>query len=75
MPVRPLPAQRGGPPLWIGALTEPAIRRAGRVADGFMATEVTPGGLHEQAALARKERARGPATGPFTVSVPGVWRR
>ena len=59
MPVRPLPAQRGGPPLWIGALTEPAIRRAGRVADGFMATEVTPGGLREQAALVEKERARG----------------
>ena len=47
-----------------------------------MATEVTPGGLREQAALARKERARGPATGPFTISVhlptfvwdgPGAW--
>jgi alkanesulfonate monooxygenase SsuD/methylene tetrahydromethanopterin reductase-like flavin-dependent oxidoreductase (luciferase family) len=82
MPVRPLPAQRGGPPLWIGALTEPAIRRAGRVADGFMATEVTPGGLREQAALVEKERARRPPTGPFTISVhlptfvwdgPGAW--
>ena len=82
IPVRPLPAQPGGPPLWIGGLTEPAIRRAGRVADGFMATEVTPDGLHEQAALARQERARTSATGPFTISVhlptfvwdgPGAW--
>jgi alkanesulfonate monooxygenase SsuD/methylene tetrahydromethanopterin reductase-like flavin-dependent oxidoreductase (luciferase family) len=82
MPVRPLPAQPGGPPLWIGALTEPAISRAGRVADGFMATEVTPGGLHEQAALVAKERARRPVTRQFTISVhlptfvwdgPGAW--
>jgi alkanesulfonate monooxygenase SsuD/methylene tetrahydromethanopterin reductase-like flavin-dependent oxidoreductase (luciferase family) len=82
VPVRPLPAQPGGPPLWIGGLTEPAIRRAGRVADGFMATEVTPDGLREQAALAGQERARTAATGPFTISVhlptfvwdgPGAW--
>jgi alkanesulfonate monooxygenase SsuD/methylene tetrahydromethanopterin reductase-like flavin-dependent oxidoreductase (luciferase family) len=82
MPVRPLPAQRGGPPLWFGGLTEPAIRRAGRVADGFMATEVTPGGLREQAALVVQERARRPAAGSFTISVhlptfvwegPGIW--
>ncbi|HYB86165.1 MAG TPA: LLM class flavin-dependent oxidoreductase [Streptosporangiaceae bacterium] len=82
VPVRPLPAQPGGPPLWIGGLTEPAIRRAGRVADGFMATEVTPDGLREQAALAGRERARTAATGPFTISVhlptfvwdgPGGW--
>ena len=47
-----------------------------------MATEVTPGDLREQVALAEKERARGPATGPFTISVhlptfvwdgPGAW--
>ncbi|HEX7266770.1 MAG TPA: LLM class flavin-dependent oxidoreductase, partial [Streptosporangiaceae bacterium] len=69
IPVRPLPAQPGGPPLWVGGLTEPAIRRAGRVADGFMATEVTPDGLGEQAALARRERARRAAAGPFTISV------
>jgi alkanesulfonate monooxygenase SsuD/methylene tetrahydromethanopterin reductase-like flavin-dependent oxidoreductase (luciferase family) len=82
IPVRPLPAQPGGPPLWVGGLTEPAIRRAGRVADGFMATEVTPDGLGEQAALARRERARRAAAGPFTISVhlptfiwdgPGAW--
>lgn len=82
VPVRPLPAQPGGPPLWIGGLTEPAIRRAARVADGFMATEVTPDDLREQAALARQERARRTASRPFTISVhlptfawdgPGAW--
>lgn len=82
MPVRPLPAQVGGPPLWFGGLTEPAIRRASRLADGFMATEVTPDGLREQADLVRQERARRTAGEPFTISVhlptfvwdgPGAW--
>src|SRR5260221_2284595 len=50
--VRPLPAQPGGPPLWIGAASDPAVRRAGRIADGFMATEVSPAMLAEQVAIA-----------------------
>lgn len=58
VPITPAPARPGGPPLWIGALTEPAIRRAGRIADGFMATEVTATSLAEQVAWAREERAR-----------------
>jgi alkanesulfonate monooxygenase SsuD/methylene tetrahydromethanopterin reductase-like flavin-dependent oxidoreductase (luciferase family) len=35
-PVTPKPAQRGGPPIWIGAGSETALRRAGRVADGYL---------------------------------------
>ncbi len=35
--VRPAPAQPGGPPIWIGASAERAIKRAGRLADAFMA--------------------------------------
>ncbi len=36
--VRPGPAQPGGPPIWIGATTDRAIKRAGRIGDAFMAT-------------------------------------
>ncbi len=69
VPVRPRPAQPGGPPLWIGAMSEPAIRRAGRLADGLMATEVTPGMLASQVAWAQESfRAHG-RTGPFQLSV------
>jgi alkanesulfonate monooxygenase SsuD/methylene tetrahydromethanopterin reductase-like flavin-dependent oxidoreductase (luciferase family) len=66
VPVRPFPARPGGPPIWIGGLSEAAIRRAGRIADGFMATEVTPAELAEQVAIARAARAD---EGPFEISV------
>lgn len=69
VPVRPLPARAGGPPIWIGGLSEPAIRRAGRLADGFMATEVTPSSLADQVELARDAFARAGREGPFTVAV------
>jgi alkanesulfonate monooxygenase SsuD/methylene tetrahydromethanopterin reductase-like flavin-dependent oxidoreductase (luciferase family) len=69
VPVRPLPARPGGPPLWIGAMSEPAVRRAGKIADGFMATEVSPAMLAEQAELARDEFAATGRAGPFRISV------
>lgn len=55
--VTPLPFAPGGPPIWIGALTEPALRRAGELADGVMATEVTPGELREAVDRAREGAA------------------
>ena len=34
--LRPRPAQRPRPPIWFGGRSEPALRRAARLADGFM---------------------------------------
>ena len=36
--ITPPPAQEGGPPVWLGGSVEPAIRRAGRLADGYIRT-------------------------------------
>src|SRR5437867_10696023 len=36
--VTPAPAQEGGPPIWLGGSVEPAIRRAGLFADGYIRT-------------------------------------
>ena len=36
--ITPSPYQEPAPPLWIGASTAPGARRAGRLADGFVAT-------------------------------------
>lgn len=38
----PLPAQEGGPPIWIGARSEPAVRRAGRLADAYQSSAAGP---------------------------------
>jgi len=43
--VTPKPAQAGGPPIWLGAGAEPAVRRAGRLADGYLAGPASPQGL------------------------------
>jgi alkanesulfonate monooxygenase SsuD/methylene tetrahydromethanopterin reductase-like flavin-dependent oxidoreductase (luciferase family) len=68
--VRPQPHQAGGPPLWIGALSEPAIRRAGTLADGFLATEVDPEQFATQVGWAREERSRrSAASRPFTIGL------
>jgi len=36
--VLPGPSRPGGPPIWIGATSDRAIKRAGRIGDAFMAT-------------------------------------
>jgi len=56
--VTPKPARVGGPPIWIGALAETAVRRAGRIADGFLATEVTPGSFAREVSWVREELER-----------------
>ena len=67
--VTPAPAQEGGPPIWLGGNVEPAIRRAGRVADGYIRTrggdvEKMRGDLHlvEEAA---RQAGRDPSSLAF----------
>jgi alkanesulfonate monooxygenase SsuD/methylene tetrahydromethanopterin reductase-like flavin-dependent oxidoreductase (luciferase family) len=76
--VTPKPARPGGPPLWIGALSEPAVRRAGRLADGFMATEVNVASFAEQVRWVREElegAGRDPDAFTFSVHLPTfAWR-
>jgi alkanesulfonate monooxygenase SsuD/methylene tetrahydromethanopterin reductase-like flavin-dependent oxidoreductase (luciferase family) len=58
--VTPRPARQGGPPIWIGAWAERAVRRAGRIADGFIAGGETPEELAEHVAWARGEHGDEP---------------
>ena len=71
--VTPQPSRADGPPIWVGGFAERAIRRAGRLADGFMATEATPDDLAQQVGWARDERERSgrdPADLAFSLHVP-----
>jgi probable F420-dependent oxidoreductase len=40
--MQPPPRQPGGPPIWFGGRTEAALRRTGRLGDGWLAYVVTP---------------------------------
>jgi alkanesulfonate monooxygenase SsuD/methylene tetrahydromethanopterin reductase-like flavin-dependent oxidoreductase (luciferase family) len=53
--VTPKPAQVGGPPIWLGAGAEPAVRRVGRVADGYFAGAASPSGLRRRMGWVREE--------------------
>ena len=59
--MQPPPRQSGGPPIWCGGRADPALRRIGRMTDGWMSYVVTPDmyrqGL-EKIATAASEAAR-----------------
>jgi len=40
--MQPPPAQPGGPPIWCGGRADAALRRTGRLADGWLSYVVTP---------------------------------
>ena len=40
--MRPPPRQPGGPPIWFAGRKEAALRRIGRLGDGFLAYVITP---------------------------------
>jgi len=54
--VTPRPGRPTGPPIWIGAWAEPAVRRAGRIADGFVASGGTTAEFTEQVGWITDER-------------------
>jgi probable F420-dependent oxidoreductase len=54
----PAPGQRGGPPILTGGRSEPALRRAGRLADGWISYVVTPEQYRDALAKIAAEAAR-----------------
>jgi probable F420-dependent oxidoreductase len=41
--IMPRPWQKNGPPIWIGGRSEAALRRTGRLGDGWLVSSVSPG--------------------------------
>jgi alkanesulfonate monooxygenase SsuD/methylene tetrahydromethanopterin reductase-like flavin-dependent oxidoreductase (luciferase family) len=70
--VTPKPARPGGPPIWLGGYAERAVRRAGRIADGYLASRAAPELFTEQVSWIREEldrAGRDPAEFTFAVNV------
>ncbi len=42
VPMQPPPRQPGGPPIWFAGRTDAALRRVGRIGDGWLSYVVTP---------------------------------
>jgi alkanesulfonate monooxygenase SsuD/methylene tetrahydromethanopterin reductase-like flavin-dependent oxidoreductase (luciferase family) len=76
--VTPRPQRPGGPPIWIGAWAERAVRRAGRVGDGFLGDGDTPETFRQRVGWALEEHGDRPfAVGlhaaTFVWNGPDAW--
>jgi probable F420-dependent oxidoreductase len=68
--VTPKPARPGGPAIWLGGSAEPAVRRVGRLADGYFAGPTPPDRLAERMAWVREEAiAAGRDPGTITANL------
>jgi alkanesulfonate monooxygenase SsuD/methylene tetrahydromethanopterin reductase-like flavin-dependent oxidoreductase (luciferase family) len=67
--VRPKPPRPDGPPIWIGAHAERAVRRAGRIADGLMAGTGSAEDFAERVVWVREELAARTPQPRYEVSI------
>ena len=68
--VWPRVAQRPRPPIWVGGNSRAAVRRAARLADGWVPWELTPEACSEAVAYARTLRAEAGRPAAFEVVAP-----
>ena len=66
--LRPRGAQAGGPPIWVGGSSKPALRRAADKGDGWLPQGPPEGGMKRAIAwIAERRQANGRADQPFAV--------
>ncbi len=68
--VAPRPAQRPRPPIWVGGNSRAAVRRAARLADGWVPWQLEPEACAAAVADARRLRAEAGQPGAFEVVAP-----
>jgi alkanesulfonate monooxygenase SsuD/methylene tetrahydromethanopterin reductase-like flavin-dependent oxidoreductase (luciferase family) len=57
-PLVPPPVQEGGPPVWLGALSDEVVRMAGAIADGWNGWGLAPDAFRHKAKLLAEEADR-----------------
>ena len=57
-PLVPRPVQKGGPPVWLGALSDQVVRMAGAIADGWNGWGLVPEEFGYKAKLLAEEASR-----------------
>ncbi|MDE3203979.1 MAG: TIGR03619 family F420-dependent LLM class oxidoreductase [Acidobacteriota bacterium] len=63
----PRPVQPGGPPIWVGGSTPPALRRAARLGDGWLPQGPPPQGMAAAIRQIRDDRDAAGRDGPFAM--------
>ena len=73
LPVIPMPVQKPHPPIWVGGLSDPALRRAARLGDGWISDNMMA--VDDVAALANRYREQCAAAGtrPYVVVTRNGW--
>jgi probable F420-dependent oxidoreductase len=64
---QPRPVQPGGPPIWVGGSSGPALRRAARLGDGWLPQGPPEGGMRRAIATLRELREEAGRQGPFVI--------
>ena len=71
--IRPSPFQQPAPPRWIGASNPPGARRAGRMADGFVAGPSTDLASTIELVETYREAAEREGREPLVALMRGAW--
>jgi alkanesulfonate monooxygenase SsuD/methylene tetrahydromethanopterin reductase-like flavin-dependent oxidoreductase (luciferase family) len=69
----PRPTQRPGPPIWIGAVEPPAVRRAGRIGDGWITAPGIPIDFAKECADIYREAAAAAGRQTCVVIMRDAW--
>ena len=71
--LKPRPAQRPRPPIWIGGSTKPALRRAAERGDGWLPQGVPEMGMPAAIDYIRTHRARVRGDAPIEIGMNSAW--
>jgi len=72
MAMEPKPPQGGRLPIWIGGHSEAALRRVGRLGDGWLASRVTDAASARQAIEAIRRHAEAAGRDPVTIGLQSM---